>query len=141
MLPLYSINRYVILIRPSAALVDWINGIFPNDPELYEDKMQDDNTDVYLIPSMDSIEDAQEWLKENYLEILENILESWSEDTDDWPEVLDWDAFEKYIDYSIQSNVIDTVSEEEDEDERGFDDDFDEDVAGFAADKDEMDWE
>jgi len=144
MLPFYSINRYILLTRPSQALVNWVNKIFPDDPISYEDKMLHDNTNVYLIPEMDTIEEAEEWLKENCLEFLENILEEWCTDSDEWPEKLDWIDFQNLIDFTIQSNVMDVISEEEDDDERAFDDDddFDDDVAGFAADKDEeIDWE
>ena len=141
MLPFYSINRYILLIRPSVNMVAWVNGVFPDDPIVYEEKMLHDNTNVYLIPEMDSVEDAEKWLKENCLEFLETILEEWCADTDDWPEKLDWEAFESLIDYTFQTNVIDVVTEEEDDDERDEDDDFNDEVAGFAADKDEIDWE
>ncbi len=142
MLPFYSINRYVLLVRPSEELVRWVNAVFSDDPIVYEEKMLHDNTSVYLIPEMDSIEDAEDWLKENCLEFLESILEEWCSDTDEWPEKLDWEAFQSLVDYSFQSNIIDVVSEEEDDEDReDEDDDFDDDVAGFAADKDEMDWE
>lgn len=141
MLPFYTINRYALLLRPSEALVQWVNAIFPDDPIVYEQKMLHDNTDIYLIPEMDSIEEAEVWLKENYLEILENILEDWCEDTDEWPEKLNWEAFEKLVEYTLQANIVDVVSAEEDDDEREYDDDFNDDVAGFPADKDELDWE
>lgn len=141
MLPFFTINRYALLLRPSEELVKWVNTIFPDDPIVYEQKMLHDNTDIYLIPEMDSIEKAESWLKENYLEILENILEDWCEDTDEWPEKLNWEAFEKLVDYTVQTSIVDVVSAEEDDDERDDDDDYDDDVAGFPADKDELDWE
>lgn len=141
MLPFFTINRYALLLRPSEELVKWVNAIFPDDPIVYEQKMLHDNTDIYLIPEMDSIEEAESWLKENYLEILENILEDWCEDTDEWPEKLNWEAFGKLVDYTVQTSIVDVVSAEEDEEERDYDDDYDDDVAGFPADKDELDWE
>ncbi len=143
MLPFYTINRYALLLKPSQELVKWVNTIFPDDPIVYEPKMLHDNTDIYLIPEMDSVEDAQIWLKEHFLEFFENVLEDWCEDTNEWPEKLDWNAFENLIEYTFQTNIIDVVTEEEDEEERDEEDfdDFDDDVAGFPADKDELDWE
>jgi hypothetical protein len=137
----YGINRYVLLIRPGQSMVNWINKIYPEDAVAYEAGMQDDNTDVYLIPEMDDIEDARQWLEENFLVFFENTLEEWCENVDEWPEKLDWETFEQFFDYSLQSNVLDIVSEEEDEEDADFDDDdADDDVAGSVADKDDTDW-
>ncbi|PSR13178.1 MAG: hypothetical protein DA408_08245 [Bacteroidetes bacterium] len=146
----YAINRYVLLIRPSQSMINWINKIYPADPIAYEAGMLDDNTDVYLIPEMDDLEEARQWLENNFLVFFENSLEEWCENMDEWPEKLDWEAFEQFFDYSLQSNVLDIVSEEEDEEYADFDDDddadddddddADDDVAGSVADKDDADW-
>lgn len=113
----YAINRYVLLVRPSKAMVEWINQIYPDDPVAYEASMKEDNTDVYLIPDMDDMEEALEWLKENFELFLENTLDEWCADESLWPKTLDWAAFERLCDYTLQSNVLDVVSEEEDEEE------------------------
>lgn len=142
MLPFYTINRYALLLKPSIALVEWVNAVFPDDPIVYEQEMLHDNTDIYLIPEMNSIEDAEDWLKEHFFGFLENVLEDWCENTDEWPEKMDWAAFEKLVDYTFQTNIVDVVSEEEDDDERDDDyEDDDDDITGFPADKDELDWE
>lgn len=141
---IYTINRYVVLIRPSAELITWANTVFPEGALTYQEKMQDENTTVYLIPEMDDLDDAYDWLKDNYLLFLENTLEELYDDPDTWPEVMDWATFESLIDYSIQSTVLDLVSVEEDEeyDDDDYYDDDDEEVDGFPADKDdELDWE
>jgi hypothetical protein len=119
----YTINRYVLLIRPSKAMIAWLNEIFPKEPVLYEATMQEDNTDVYLIPEMRDMEQALEWLKINYGSFLENTLDEWCADESLWPDPLDWAAFEYMCDYTIQSNVLDAVSEEDDEEYRDSDDD------------------
>ena len=126
----YTINRYVLLIRPGAAMIDWINSVYPEAKLAYEDCMKDDNTTVYLIPEMNDLEDAFDWLQDNYLAFFENTLEELYDNPDEWPEVMDWDAFERMVDFTIQTEVLDIVSEEEDEEDReDFDDDFDDDGA------------
>jgi len=114
MLELYTINRLALLVRPSKVMIDWVNTIFPAHPVSYDEHIAQDNTDVYLIPEHAFLEDAKKWLKSNYVPILENTLENWCTDEDLWPDPLDWEIFERFCNYSIQSNVQDTVSEEED---------------------------
>ncbi|MEZ4988532.1 MAG: hypothetical protein R2795_26495 [Saprospiraceae bacterium] len=139
MADLFTINRFVLLVRPSQAMVDWINGIYPDDPVPYEDRMAHDNTDVYLIPEMDDIEDAMIWLEANYLPFFESLLEEWCDNVDDWPQDMDWEMFKRYADFTIQTNVLDSVSEEEDE--AAFDAMDDDDMDGFVADSDDIDWD
>lgn len=114
----FSINRYALITSPSRALIDWVNSIFPDDPVDYADieKEKHDQMDVFLIPEFDSTEDALDWLKDNCEEFLEQILDSWCTDEEAWPEKLDWALFERFLNYSVQSMVTDTVDEEEDED-------------------------
>jgi hypothetical protein len=131
----FTINRYVLLIRPSQHMVAWINAIYPEDAISHEDTMKDDNTDVYLIPESADIEDARIWLEANYLPFFEALLENWCDNVDEWPEDLSWAAFQQFAEYTLQSNVIDTVSEEEDEEYA------DDNENGFAADSDDIDWE
>lgn len=134
---LYTINRYILLIRPSETMVTWINSLDEASAVGYESDMRDDNTDVYLIPEFDHTDEARAWLKDNYLDILENTLEAWTEDTDEWPDSMSWDTFEAFLDYSIQSSVLDTVPAEMDYDE----DDEDKTGPGFAAEGDNFEWE
>lgn len=115
----YSINRFALIVRPKEALISWVNAVSPGDPINYADieTEQHDQIDVFLIPEFDDVEDALIWLKENCEDFLEQILESWCTNDDVWPEDLNWALFERFVDYSIQSMVTDTVDEEEDEEE------------------------
>ena len=116
----FSINRYALITSPSRALIDWVNTVFPEDPIDYADieKEKHDHMDVFIIPEFDSTQDALDWLKDNCEEFLEQILDSWCTDEDVWPEKLDWALFERFVDYSVQSVVTDTVDEEEDYEEK-----------------------
>ena len=53
------------------------------------------------------------WEKPNIIEAMV-FLDAWCTDEADWPSPLNWDLFERFLDYSIQSVVIDVVPEEED---------------------------
>lgn len=122
MLEFFTINRYALIVRPSEAMIGWVNSVFPGDPIDYDKMKGHDNTDIFLIPEFDSPEDAEEWLQENYQNFLRHSLEAWSTDESTWPKPLSWEQFDRLHEYSIESVVIDTVDEEYDEefDEEDF---------------------
>lgn len=130
-LEFYSINRTALTLRPTPALVEWINRIFPNDPITYEDTLGHDDLDIFLIPNFDDIEEAKAWLQENFEPFLRYALNDWCTDETEWPKPLDWDLFERFLEYSLQTVVVDTMDEEYDEefddfDEETFFEDFNE---------------
>jgi len=69
---------------------------------------------VYLLPDFEDIEEADEWLEDNFLPVLETLLEEWIPD-DSWPDRLEFTHLEKYADYSFSNIVIDTVDPSYDE--------------------------
>jgi hypothetical protein len=123
----FNINRNVLILRPKQAMIDWVNAIFPEDPIDYNPAEQHDTLDVFLISDFDSVEEALSWLKENCAEFLSYELETYCADDSNWPEDLNWALFERFFEYSIQLEVVDTVDEEEDEEFDDFEDfdDFD----------------
>ncbi len=111
---LYDINRVALIISPSEALLKWA---ISEEPSLAEEVDIDDPSDlasVYLLPDFDDIEEADDWLEDNFVPILETLLEEWIPD-DNWPERLEFSHLEKYADYSFSNIVIDTVDPEYDE--------------------------
>jgi hypothetical protein len=104
-----SINRYVLIIKPKKPLLDWVNYIFPENPVTLDSLGKHDYANVFLIPDYDHIEDAIVFLKENYIIFLEEELFGWCEDEKLWPEKRDWQLFEGWLDYEINSMVMDVV--------------------------------
>jgi len=105
---LYDINRVALIISPSNALLRWA---ISEDPSMAEDIDLDDPSDlssVYLLPDFDDVEEADDWLEENFEAILETLLEEWIPD-DLWPDRLEFSHLEKYAEYSFSNIVIDTV--------------------------------
>ncbi len=131
-LEFFSINRTALVIRPTAEMIKWVNSVFPEDPITYKPKAEHDDFDIFLLPDFDSPEDAIKWLKKNYLPFLRYALNDWCTDEATWPQPLNWELFEKFLEYSLQTVVVDTMDEEYDEDfdedfDLDFDDDFEED--------------
>jgi len=102
---LYDINRVALIISPSETLLKWA---ISEAPSLAEDIDLDDPSDlstVYLLPDFDDIEEADDWIEDNYLPILETLLEEWIPE-DSWPDRLEFTHLEKYADYSFSNVVI-----------------------------------
>ena len=111
----FTINRYALILRPARPMVDWLNAKFPEDPVDYDSGEEHDKFDVFLIPEFRSTNDALGWLQENFRSFLEYVLEEWCGNDVEWPEQVDWALFEKFIEYSFQTVVVDTLDEDYDE--------------------------
>ncbi|MCB0556853.1 MAG: hypothetical protein KDD02_25125 [Phaeodactylibacter sp.] len=118
----FTINRNALITRPTPALIDWVNSVFPEDPVRFEDLGQHDSQDVFLIPDFDSVEESLEWIRENCEEFLSYSLEDWCTDQSAWPQPLDWPLFEKFFEFSILTAVVDTMEGDYDSDDEDFED-------------------
>lgn len=125
----FSINRNALVMRPTPAMIDWVNTVFPESPVEYESAILHDGLDIFLIPDFEDTDTAEIWLKENFEDFLSYALEDWCVDEKSWPQPLNWELFVQFIDYTIQTVVVDTVDDEEEDEDEGFffDDDFDDD--------------
>ncbi|MEC9483794.1 MAG: hypothetical protein UMU75_10845 [Halomonas sp.] len=92
------LNRSALSVKPTQAFVDWINSLEPTvgNDDLTVDDIDRENT-VYLIPEMDTEEALDAWVRERYMDILENELRAWEEDERQWPESLDWALFRRFL--------------------------------------------
>ena len=92
------LNRSALSVKPTQAFVDWINSLEPTtgDDDLTLDDVDRENT-VYLIPEMDTPEALGGFVRERYMEVLENELRAWEEDERQWPEAVDWALFQRFL--------------------------------------------
>ena len=121
---LYDINRVALILKPSVALLEWA---IREEPDLAEDvdiEETDELSSVYLLPDFGDLDEADVWLEQNFLEILETLLEEWVPNEASWPDELNFKHFELYSEYSYTNFVIDTQDESYDSDD---DDDGDDD--------------
>ncbi|WP_136068949.1 hypothetical protein [Modicisalibacter radicis] len=92
------LNRSALSVKPTQAFVDWVNSL---EPTVGEDDLTLDDVDrestVYLIPEMDTPEALAAYVRERHIDILENELRAWEEDTRQWPDSLDWALFERFV--------------------------------------------
>lgn len=97
------VNRSALSVKPTQVFVDWINQLDATEGEddLTLADVEREST-IYLIGEMDSEEAIQAYVRDRFLDILENELRAWEEDVRLWPETLDWAMFERFlqVDYS-----------------------------------------
>lgn len=102
------LNRSALSVRPTQEFVDWINGLEPTMG--HEDLALIDvarESTVYLIPEMESPDALEAFVRERYSDILETELSAWEEDESQWPEMLDWALFERFLRYEYSYLAID----------------------------------
>lgn len=108
---MYDINRNALILIPTKLLYDWANQIFPDDPLEEQSLLEHDQANIYLIPEFETIEEALEWVEENYEYFLVQELAEWTEDERRWPQDTSWEMFRKWFHISIQSVVMDCLEE------------------------------
>ncbi|MCB1143047.1 MAG: hypothetical protein KDK54_12445 [Leptospiraceae bacterium] len=107
------VNRCVMLISPKAPLYDWVNSIFPDDPiEPSSDPFSHDEGTVFLIPEIETTEEFEEWIYENFKVFFEGLLEEWCTDETLWPKELTYEQFKDWFYISFQTLVYDTLEED-----------------------------
>lgn len=106
------LNRSALSVKPTQVFVDWINSLEPmvGNDDLTLDDIDRENT-VYLIPEMDTEEALDAWVRERYMDILENELRAWEEDERQWPESIDWALFQRFLSVEHSYLAIDLDDE------------------------------
>lgn len=102
-----DINRNAISVSARKPLIDWVNSLDAESPVPYRDASDYDESTIYLIEILETEEDFQDWLRDNYLEIFEEELFSWIEDDSLWPAPRTFELFSEWIQVSYQSMVVD----------------------------------
>jgi len=101
------LNRSVIIIVPKKPFYDWINYLDPKDPI---DDLEDYNS--LLLPDDFDIDEAAEFIKENYSSIFEShLFGMWTEETD-WPQKRTLKIFKEWFNWHFSAVIIDTVEDE-----------------------------
>jgi hypothetical protein len=97
-----SIDRNAILVKPKQPFLDWIQKIYPKEPQ---PELEEHN--IYLIREMDSIEATQKWLARHFDEIFVNELNDWHTDEKAWPDKRSFRVFGEWFEIEIHSMVLD----------------------------------
>lgn len=125
------VNRSVLILTLNEAFYTWYRDT-TSTPESKEKVLESPHT--FLIPPVDTDEEVEDYLAENFFVVFESVLEEYIEDEEKLVEALTEDNFDKWIDYNFSTFVMDAAADyelgyEEDEiegsdDYEDLDDDF-----------------
>ena len=100
------INRSAIILRPQDPFVAWINSTGDGaDPITLQDVYSDHQ--IYLVTPIETDEDLEAILDEQYLEIFEDQLYAWCTDENLWPQNRDRELFHIWFDFVVCTEVSD----------------------------------
>jgi len=107
------INRTAIVITPKKPFFDLMKKIYKDQFDEEEDpKCQTEDPVVYLLPAIDTIEQMEEWLKDNYDIIFREQLNNLINCGELLVDIRTFKMFKQWFDYSLHSEIWDTVEEE-----------------------------
>ena len=101
------LNRSAINIRLKQPFVDWINSLDDSGDEPVRLADVNQETTTYLVPELEDETALADLLEVRYLDILENELFSWEEDTSLWPDSLERDLFDAFVEVELAFMVFD----------------------------------
>ncbi|MEI8011010.1 MAG: hypothetical protein WCI27_00825 [Candidatus Omnitrophota bacterium] len=101
-------DRMAVIIVPREPLVDWINSVTP-DETVWADDFSD-RANVYFIPRYETLDEAEEYVQENFDEIFRNELAEWFEDESSWPAKRTFDMFNEWFDVIFDVMVFEARS-------------------------------
>ncbi|MEZ5504283.1 MAG: hypothetical protein R3E50_17100 [Halioglobus sp.] len=105
------LNRDLIVVRLKQPFVDWVNEANPY-PDGSRMTLEEANEDlpVFLIHDHAS-EDVEEWLRQCYQPLFEELLEQWYVDETLWPQELTLELFRAWCDVKVHGMLYDLVDE------------------------------
>jgi len=105
------LNRDLIIVRLKQPFVDWVNEADPY-PDCSRMTLEEVNEDLPAFLIHDSAcEDIEDWLKQCYRQLFEDILEHWYVDDTLWPQDITLDLFNAWCEVEVHGMIFDLVDE------------------------------
>jgi hypothetical protein len=99
-----NVKRSALVLKPQQPFFDWL---ITNDPtEKIEDLITE--SDVYLLPDYETVEEMEKWLKKNFDRIFSEQLNNWYVDDSLWPQKRNFKMFQQWFSCSLHTLVWDT---------------------------------
>jgi len=104
------INRTAVVIKPKKPFFDLMKWVYKDHFDVEKDAdYQNQDPVVYLLPAIDSIEEMEVWLSENFDVIFREQLNTAIKCGELLVEIRTFKIFKEWFDYSLHSEVWDTV--------------------------------
>ncbi len=105
-----TVNRSVLILHFNDDFYSWYRNTTPT-PESKEKVLESPHT--FLIPPVDTDEEVEDYLAENFFVVFESILEEFIESEDLLIEALTEENFDKWVDYNFSTFVMDAAADYE----------------------------
>jgi len=105
-----TINRALIVLKPKAPFVTWVNATEDGDLTYTLEEVRSDST-AYLIPEVDNDNQFKQYLRRHYSALFESELADWLRDEERWPRERDFKTFLKWFDVEFHSVIVDLADE------------------------------
>ena len=90
------VNRSVLVLKPTAKMLDWINSVGEeSDPVTLEEAQ--DMTNAYLLPDFEDDEEQTNYIRFRAKKLFEHELEAWCTDSGGWPPNRNYKAFTEWF--------------------------------------------
>jgi hypothetical protein len=99
------VNRYVLVLKPTAKMLDWINSVGDeSDPVTPEEAQK--MTNAYLLPDFEDDKEQASFIRFRAKKLFEHELEAWCTDTGRWPS-RNYKAFTEWFRVEVSHMVYD----------------------------------
>ncbi|WP_037586129.1 hypothetical protein [Stenoxybacter acetivorans] len=105
---MYFVDRSAVVLKPTAAFLQWLKSTDDNIPELTLTQLQS-NCTTLLIPECDRPESAIAYIGERYQAIFEAEIAAWELPESQWPRDMSLTAFWQFFEAEIHDMVLDTM--------------------------------
>jgi hypothetical protein len=107
------INRTAVTITGAQPYIDWTR---QHEADVNRGKLTVGRAKPYgtafLLPEVEFEEDLQEWIEDNFADLFDFQLSSWTEDESVWPATRDLKTFREWFRIDIHSLVVDIPDDE-----------------------------
>ena len=103
-----TINRAGLIVRPKQAYVDWANSVDDNAPRADLQELRA-SPSIYLVESIDFLEDFDLLVKDNWEWIFREQLNGWMRDPKTWPDELTREMFLAWFDCELSAMIWDML--------------------------------
>ncbi len=107
----YSVNRSIAIIKPTAPFLQWLVSVSEDYPGLTLEEMQSDCVSI-LLPEFDHREEVTGYIEDMYRGFFEMELDAWCQDKSLWPKTRNLDVFRQWFDVEVHSMVMDILPED-----------------------------
>lgn len=110
LLEVKTINRSVLITHLNEDFYSWYKNVVTEPMEM--DKVLD-TPHTFLIPPVDSDEEVEDYLEENFFVVFEALLEEYIENEELLVEALTEENFDQWVDYNFSTFVVDAATDYE----------------------------